>query len=65
MFFAVTVVLYNFVSYWIVLIFHTTRSVAGSHTFLKFFLSSIKPEFYFFVTDHVLHPCIKTSVSIH
>ena len=61
---AVTVVLYNLVSYWIVLIFHTTCSVAGSHTFLRFFLPITKPEFYFFfVTDHVIHPCIKTSAS--
>lgn len=63
---AVTAVLYNFVSYWVVLIFHTICSVVVSHTFLKFFLHSTKPEFYFFVTeDHVVRRCIKTSVSIH
>jgi hypothetical protein len=50
MFITVTSVLYNFVSYSIILIFHTVCSVAGSHTFLKFFLPTIKPEFYFFLS---------------
>ena len=45
---ALTAVLYNFISYWIVLIFHTTCSVAGSHTFLRFFLPNTKPEFLLF-----------------